>query len=159
MIAERYLARTFQESTTLNVLQSNIHGLNHWFRVWENAQALAKVVPGVDLELVAIFALFHDSMRDNDGDDPEHGYRGWCLWRALDLEGARFFHQFNRDQNDILLTACRDHVSGQTHSDPTIGVCWDADRLDLPRVGIIPDPKLMSTTEGARLASRKKHVL
>ena len=30
-------------------------------------------------------------------------------------------------------------------SDPTVGACWDADRLDLPRVWITPDPALLST--------------
>lgn len=30
-------------------------------------------------------------------------------------------------------------------SDLTIGTSWDADRLHLPRVGITPDPALLST--------------
>ena len=29
--------------------------------------------------------------------------------------------------------------------DPIIGTCWDADRLDLGRVGVKPNPKLLST--------------
>jgi hypothetical protein len=33
---------------------------------------------------------------------------------------------------------------------PTIGCCWDADRLDLSRVGIEPDTELMSTDAGRR---------
>ena len=28
---------------------------------------------------------------------------------------------------------------------PTVGTCWDADRLHLPRVSITPDPVLLST--------------
>ncbi|MBB6018173.1 hypothetical protein HNQ04_003450 [Deinococcus radiopugnans ATCC 19172] len=32
--------------------------------------------------------------------------------------------------------ACKHHASGQTTDEPTLGACWDADRLDLPRVGI-----------------------
>jgi len=27
----------------------------------------------------------------------------------------------------------------------TVGCCWDADRLDLPRVGIVPEARFMST--------------
>jgi hypothetical protein len=42
------------------------------------------------------------------------------------------------------------HADGYTHKDPTIGVCWDADRLNLWRCGITLDPKLLST-EAARL--------
>jgi uncharacterized protein len=30
-------------------------------------------------------------------------------------------------------------------ADPTIGVCWDADRLDLPRVGRTIQPRLLNT--------------
>lgn len=33
--------------------------------------------------------------------------------------------------------------------DPTIATCWDADRLDLLRVGIRPDPARL-VTEAAR---------
>jgi hypothetical protein len=35
-------------------------------------------------------------------------------------------------------------------TDPTVGVCFDADRLDLGRVGIEPDPELMSTEAGRK---------
>jgi uncharacterized protein len=35
-----------------------------------------------------------------------------------------------------------------------IGACWDADRLDLTRVGIIPDPDMMSTEPGKELAAQ-----
>ena len=46
------------ESTTLNVLQSRVHGLDHWFRVWQNAQLLIGSEPTADLEVVALYALF-----------------------------------------------------------------------------------------------------
>lgn len=155
MIASQFILPVFEKSTTLNVLQSDIHGIKHWFRVWVYAQELAEKTPEVDMEIVALFALFHDSMRSNDGDDPDHGFRGWHLWRTLDRGGI--FRQFSLDQNDILKTACQNHNDGYTHNDPTIGVCWDADRLDLPRVGIEPDPKFMSTPRGIELSSRKNH--
>ena len=38
---------------------------------------------GADREVVLLFALFHDSMRLNDGHDPEHGKRGSALAREL----------------------------------------------------------------------------
>ena len=37
---------------------------------------------------------------------------------------------------------------------PTIDACFDADRLDLGRVGITPDPNKMATAKGKELASR-----
>ena len=47
-----------------------------------------------------------------------------------------------------------EHADGTVSSDPTVGACWDADRLDLPRVGITPRPELFST-EAARNAGHR----
>ena len=44
-----------------------------------------------------------------------------------------------------LLDGLRLHSDGRVSGDPTIGTCWDADRLHLPRVSIRPDPALFST--------------
>ncbi len=49
----------------------------------------------------------------------------------------------------LLGFACEEHTNGDVSSDPTIGVCWDADRMNLWRVGIKPDPHELST-EAAR---------
>ena len=49
----------------------------------------------------------------------------------------------------LLAEACRCHTEGKCSADPTIGTCWDADRLDLGRVGKRPDPKFL-TTRSAR---------
>jgi hypothetical protein len=40
------------------------------------------------------------------------------------------------------------HTDGHITDDPLVGACWDADRLDLPRVGIAPDPRYLSTQAG-----------
>lgn len=155
MIASQFLVPVFRESTTLNVLQSDIHGIKHWFRVWVYAQELAEKTPEVDMEVVAMFALFHDSMRNNDSDDPDHGWRGWELWSQLQ---SKVKSPPLEDTQQILFhVACHHHNSGFINNNPTVGVCWDADRLDLPRVGIEPDPKFMSTPRGIELTSRKNH--
>jgi uncharacterized protein len=39
-------------------------------------------------------------------------------------------------------------ADGQVTDDPTLGAAWDADRLDLPRVGVAPDPARLSTAAG-----------
>ena len=39
---------------------------------------------------------------------------------------------------DALYTACVHHTDGLTEGDLSVQVCWDADRLDLLRVGIRP---------------------
>jgi uncharacterized protein len=48
----------------------------------------------------------------------------------------------------LLESACRLHSDGFTTQDPTVGACWDADRVNLWRVWMTPDPAVMSTTEG-----------
>jgi uncharacterized protein len=45
----------------------------------------------------------------------------------------------------VLVDALARHSSGVVSQEPTIGTCWDADRLHLPRVSIQPRPELFST--------------
>ena len=45
----------------------------------------------------------------------------------------------------ILVNACEQHTDGTTTRDPEIGCCWDADRLNLWRVGIRPSSRYLST--------------
>lgn len=79
-------------------------------------------------------------MRVNDGHDPGHGRRGSAL--ARELAGALLLEPA---QLDRLTAACDGHTDGLVSDDPTVGACWDADRLDLPRVGIQPEARLLST--------------
>jgi uncharacterized protein len=128
---------------------SSIHGESHWQRVAAAGLALLPKTPAADPALVFLFALFHDSMRLNDNHDPLHGPRGAALARklrgeAFDLEDAEM---------GLLGFACEEHTNGGVGSDPTVGVCWDADRLNLWRVGRRPDPWLLST-EAARSEER-----
>ncbi len=46
---------------------------------------------------------------------------------------------------ELLLVACRRHTDGLVDGEITVQVCWDADRLDLGRVGITPRPALLCT--------------
>ena len=48
---------------------------------------------------------------------------------------------------DQLAYACRHHSDGLTEADVTVQTCWDADRLDLARVGIEPEPRLLCTQQ------------
>ena len=61
--------------------------------------------------------------------------------------------QLSEDQLDALTFACREHDTGRVSEDLTVAGCWDADRLNLWRVGIRPDPVLLSTA-AARRAER-----
>jgi uncharacterized protein len=151
MIAAQAIPFVLRESHTLNVLQSRIHGLDHWFRVWQNAQMLNGQESGADMEVVALFALFHDSMRVNDGTDPKHGNRGYKLWERFYQTQPELGRYFSDHRGELLFEACLEHNNGERSTDPTIATCWDADRLDLPRLGIWPDARYMSTQSGISL--------
>ena len=121
-----------------------IHGLPHWARVLETGRTLARRT-GARIEVVELFAVFHDARRLNDGWDREHGLRGADL--ASQIRGGLF--QISDNDFDLLYHACRDHTQGTTAGDITIQTCWDADRLDLGRVRIELDQKYLCT-EAAR---------
>ena len=132
------LLQTLTRSFALGA--NSIHGPSHWKRVEEIGVLLAPNC-GADLTVVKLFALFHDSCRMNDGEDPDHGKLGANL--AETMRGTHFTLDDTRFES--LKFACIWHTSGKVSKDPTIGACWDADRLDLPRCGIWPDPKFLST--------------
>lgn len=117
-----------------------IHGVSHWARVRETGHRLA-VRNGASPAVVELFAVFHDACRRGDGRDPEHGRRGAALAAAL---RGTLIHLSDRGFS-LLQTACTDHTKGMTVADITIQTCWDADRLDLGRVGIVPDPARLCT--------------
>ena len=54
----------------------------------------------------------------------------------------RLIHLDNRSF-ELLYDACKLHTDGLTDGDITLQTCWDADRLDLGRVGITPLPNLL----------------
>jgi uncharacterized protein len=117
-----------------------IHGIVHWARVLENGLRLAEKT-GANVAVVTLFALCHDCRRWSDGWDKDHGLRGAEC--ALALRGS-LIHLDDQDF-DLLYEACRLHTDGHTQGDITIQTCWDADRLDLGRVGIRPRPARLCT--------------
>jgi len=125
----------------------SVHGPAHWRRVERNGLLLATKT-GADEAVVRLFALFHDSRRHNENHDPRHGRRGAAL--AAEMRGNHF--ELDDDAFATLVYACTWHTDEPQNEDPTIGTCFDADRLDLGRVGIIPDPSYMSTAFGRIIA-------
>lgn len=123
----------------------SIHGPSHWQRVERFGLGLAAET-GADVEVVRLFAILHDSRRVNDGCDEGHGARAAEYAATL----RRRFFELSDERFDLLREACRDHASGARSPDPTIGTCWDADRLDLGRVGVAPSASYMSTESGRR---------
>lgn len=125
----------------------SIHGPRHWKQVEKNGLMLAEET-GADQTVIRLFALFHDSRRENEHIDNGHGIRGSEL--AKTIRGIYF--DLPDDSFELLINACANHTDGKPTTNITIATCWDADRLDLPRVGIIPDPERMGTAPGRRFA-------
>ncbi len=122
---------------------SIIHGLGHIRNVEKDGIFLSEHL-GADIICVRLFALFHDIKRENDGQDPEHGKRAADY--VVKLNGDLF--DLDDDRLEKLVYACSFHTDGQISDDITIGTCWDADRLDIGRIGIEPSEKYMSTKIG-----------
>jgi uncharacterized protein len=126
--------------------EETIHGLDHWRRVEAHGVWLAERTGG-DVVVARLFAAFHDVRRLSDGTDAEHGARGAAL--ATQLHHRLF--TLAAPQLELLQYACIWHTSGRLSDDPTIGACWDADRLDIWRAGYTPQERYMSTAPARAL--------
>jgi uncharacterized protein len=120
-------------------------GVAHWARVLENGRRLAGKT-GAIIEVVQLFAVLHDSRRRSESRDPDHGPRAAEFARTL---RGRLI-DLPDDEFGLLQLACAGHTHEQTHPDITIQTCWDADRLDLGRVGITPHPDRLCTRAARR---------
>jgi HD superfamily phosphodiesterase len=67
-----------------------LHGLAHWWRVRHNGLLVADAI-GANPRVIALFAIFHDSHREDDGYDREHGPRA-AAWLARVRDGDRTAH-------------------------------------------------------------------
>lgn len=123
-----------------------IHGIPHWARVMANGKKLSEKT-GANIKVIRLFSIFHDSRRENEWTDPEHGLRG----AQLAAEKRDEWFEVSDGEMDLLYYACANHTGGRVTGDPTIDTCWDGDRLDLGRVGTTPDPKYLCTDYGKSL--------
>ena len=119
-----------------------IHGVAHWARVRLNGLTMAQM-NGARLDVVESIALLHDSQRIHDGLDRKHGARGADFTLQLNSELLRL----DRPGLEMLTYAVRHHSDGLIEADVTVQTCWDADRLDLGRVGIVPRPDKLCTEQ------------
>jgi len=125
---------------------NGVHGYSHWVRVRENGLRLAELT-GANPRVVELFAFLHDICRENDIIDPGHGQR------AADFAARQPYVRelLTEEELRLLQLACADHTRGHIQADLTVQVCWDADRLDLGRIGIHPIAERLCT-EAARQA-------
>ena len=132
LISQQLISFTRQE---FRLDWDGIHGAPHWSRVRNNGLILAEQT-GANRKVVEYFAFIHDLGRENDNHDPEHGYRAALIAEKI----AGELIEVNEVELELLMEACQGHSDGHLIADVTVMTCWDADRLDLGRVGIRPDP-------------------
>lgn len=130
------------------------HGLSHWQKVENNAIEIASYC-NANLRVVRHFAYLHDACRQDENDDPDHGVRA-ALW-ICDLQRNSEL-TLSPNEMKLLVHAIMFHNHGMVSRNPTIGACWDADRLDLVRVGITPSKRLLSTMYAKNLIRRLHEV-
>jgi uncharacterized protein len=141
---------------------SAIHGPRHSAHVSRFGHLLAEAMglPAQARVCVEVFAWTHDLARRDDGGGAEHAIDGAAYYTEY---APRLFPFLDAVQHEILRLAIAHHADGTVAGelvyagatdhidwDPelleqTIGCCWDADRLDLPRVGVVPRESRMST--------------
>lgn len=124
------------------------HGVEHWDRVARFGRMLYQ--EGADMDVILAFAYLHDSERQNNAVDDEHGKRASAF---IDTIRDTELRDLSEEQVAKLKRACELHTIEHRTGDITIDICFDADRMDLLRVGIMPDPKRMATKRGAELVS------
>jgi uncharacterized protein len=128
-------------------LELHLHGPAHWKNVALTGNQLVRRDSRIDPLVVWLFSQLHDSQRISDQHDSEHGPRAAQAAQTLMAQGKI---RIGRDQGQKLVDAISLHTAGKTATDVTIGACWDADRLNLWRVGIAPDVKYLSTPAARR---------
>jgi uncharacterized protein len=150
MINKKVIELLNRESAFYN---SSIHGIAHWKTVERNGHYLAKF-NSADIKVISYFSYFHDCMRENEGEDDKHGRRG-----AKFAEKFRSLIDLTDRQFKQLTDACEGHTDCKRAECTTINTCWDADRLDLGRVGISPSAEFLFNQEAKRIAILKDFIV
>ncbi len=129
------------------------HGIEHWIRVYQNTQKLAKYYK-IESEVFELFALLHDSKRHDEYEDRHHGVRAAGFAQKLIRNGMI---ALNKEDTERLLYTCVNHTKSDKtdplYNDLIVQVCFDSDRLDIGRVGYEVDPKYLATEYAKELIS------
>lgn len=151
-LIEHYLLHNNRDMLTTNWYQlylkipiDSIHGYNHWKNVEKIGHYLAEQ-NGADKKVISAFAFSHDIGRTVEYEEHGHGAKSAGIIKKYFNAGD---FDLNGDQYEKLLEAVSQHdITDAKSSDLTVQTCWDADRLDLPRVYIFPDKNFLYTEAG-----------
>ena len=116
-----------------SIYESHCHGVDHWTKVAEHAVNFASETKGADITVAHLFGLLHDFKRSDDEQCFKHGVDSA---KAIYKIRKTLLKKLSKKQFNTLVEAIKYHPDGKVSDDPTIGCCWDADRVELPRVGI-----------------------
>ena len=131
--------------------QKGCHGLRHWDKVAEYARIIA-AYENLDEWFLLLFAYFHDCQRLNDWRDLEHGPRAAAYVMGWTPEAIKM----SEEDQSRLAFACRHHTQEVPTDDKTIRACWDCDRLDIGRVGIVVNSRFLFTKTAKDIARKNK---
>jgi len=153
----------FQYEELLNIIKKDFkldlygdHGIYHWQRVFLNTQKLAKYY-NVTSEIFELFSILHDSKRENEYQDINHGKRASEFVKEL-IE--RKYIKLDTIDEQRLIYACVNHtkpdMTNLLYNDIIVQICFDADKMDIERVGIIPDKKYFLTQYAKELITNPR---
>lgn len=129
-----------------------IHGFSHWEKVNSFGNKIADK-NGADKTILYFFSVLHDYFRLNEDEDFGHGER---VVNSCDC----FPEYLSKEQVKILKFAVKNHnlspkemakIDDLLSKNITVHTCLDADRLDLPRVGMSVDSNYLFTDEAKEL--------
>jgi uncharacterized protein len=121
-----------------HLARETMHGEPHWRAVAWAGLRIRELAPGIHPGVLVAFGLLHDCRRETDDWDPEHGERG----ALVAARSAPLKRLLGAEGRELVAEACRLHERGRTRPDtPAIGACWDADRVNLVRLGFRLDPR------------------
>lgn len=126
----------------VNMRSTFCHGPDHWRRVSIHGISVSRSLR-VDPVVAYVFGLVHDSHRLDDGYDLEHGPRAADFVKQ---HRGSLFSFLDDVQVGDLCRACRFHSDGLREGSRAVRACWDADRLDLWRIEVRPDPRYLCTS-------------
>jgi len=147
----------------LQIVQKNfkldfygVHGISHWQRVYKNTKILSNYYK-INSPVFELFSMFHDSKRENEYSDIYHGFRASEFVEELIKEKKIILDE--DDKNRLLYAISNHTISDEKNplfNDLIVQICFDADRLDLGRVGVEPEEKYMMTDFAKKLVREKK---
>lgn len=148
----------------INYIQSrskfdDFHGIEHWEEVERNGILLAKYDSKINIKVVRYFAYLHDSCIEYNGNHSERIEHGKRAAKFCDEIRNTFLSSFSDNEFLLLRNACEYHTIKTSVGNITIDTCFDADRLDLPRVGIQPKASKMASKQGKEFVTNWDYYL